>query len=360
MIDNEVCWKAVLERDATHDGRFFYGVLTTGVYCRPSCPSRKPLSRNVRFYGSEVEAERAGLRPCLRCGPAASQGRVNRVKIERLCEFIQGNCNQPESISLTELSRQACLSPFHLQRLFKQVVGVSPKEYAESCRISDFKSQLRERGSVTEAIYEAGFSSSSRAYERVDSKLGMTPAEYKIGGKGIQISYVFAESPLGAMMIGATDRGLCFLQFADCAEELFARLQAEYPFASLQETNEPYPELLGQAMDALHRYLQNEQPRLDLPLDVRATAFQLRVWKYLQSIPYGQVQSYSEIAAALDQPGAARAVARACASNRVAIAIPCHRVIRGDGGLGGFKWGLDRKRILLEAERTGQLTSLDP
>jgi len=354
MMDQEVCWKAVLARDATQDGRFFYGVVTTGVYCRPSCPSRKPLLNNVRFYTTGAEAERDGLRACFRCGPAACEN-GNKLTVQRLCEFICEKCGQPEAISLNELSRKAGLSPFHLQRIFKKIVGVSPKQYAESCRMGDFKTHLRARGSVTEAIYEAGFGSSSRAYERVDSKLGMTPAEYKNGGRGLQISYLSSGSPLGTMMIGATDRGLCFLQFADSAEELFSLLRAEYPFASLQEKSKPYPELLEQAMDGLHRYLQKERPRLDLPLDVRATAFQLRVWKYLQSIPYGQVQSYSEIAVALDQPGAARAVARACASNRVAIAIPCHRVIRGDGGLGGFKWGLERKRFLLDSERVGQV-----
>ncbi len=355
-MDREACWKAVVERDASQDGRFTYGVTTTGIYCRPSCPSRRPLRKNVQFYKTIPEAEEDGLRACLRCGPAATDT-ITKVNVEHLCQSIQEACERAESISLAKLGKQAGVSPFYLQRLFKAIVGVSPKEYAESCRINAFKTELREGGSVTQAIYEAGFGSSSRVYERVDSKLGMTPAEYRVGGDGLQISYVSAETPLGAMTIGATDRGLCFLQFADSPEELLSRLRAEYSAADLRETAKPYPEMLEQAMKALQRFLRQEQMRLDLPIDIRATAFQLRVWKYLQSIPYGEVQSYSEIAVNLQQPRAARAVARACASNRIAIAIPCHRVIRGDGGMGGYKWGLERKRILLDGERAGRKNS---
>jgi AraC family transcriptional regulator, regulatory protein of adaptative response / methylated-DNA-[protein]-cysteine methyltransferase len=352
ILNEHECWKAVLAKDKGQDGQFYFGVKTTGVYCRPSCPARTPLRKNVRFYATRAEAEDDGLRPCLRCRPATvTTADSNKLRIRRLCEYIRLNCQSGESLALEELGRQVGLSPFHLQRTFKETVGVTPKQFVEACRIEALKGELRTRDSITDAIYESGFGSSSRVYERVDTRLGMTPREYRAGGKGVSISSVSIASPLGVMMIGATDRGLCFVQFGESHDELFKMLQSEYPAATLDEMKSPYPEQFDLWTKSLLRYLRREQIRLDLPVDVRATAFQLKVWKYLQSIPYGEVQSYTEVAAAIGNPGATRAVARACGANQVAIVIPCHRVIRGNGELGGYRWGVERKRVLIDAER---------
>jgi AraC family transcriptional regulator, regulatory protein of adaptative response / methylated-DNA-[protein]-cysteine methyltransferase len=354
-LNEEKCWEAVLAKDKRQDGRFYFGVKTTGVYCRPSCPARTPLRKNVHFYATRAEAENDGLRPCLRCRPASvTTADSNKLRIRLLCDYIRANCQSGESLGLEELARQVGLSPFHLQRTFKEIVGVTPKQFVEACRMEGLKAELRARDSITDAIYESGFGSSSRVYERVDTRLGMTPREYRAGGKGVSISYVSVASPLGVMMMGATDRGLCFLQFGESHDELFEKLQKEYPAASLSEMKSPYPEQFELWIKSLLRYLRREQIRLDLPLDVRATAFQLKVWRYLQSIPYGEVQSYAEVAHAVGNPRATRAVARACAANRVAIIIPCHRVIRGDGELGGYRWGLERKRVLIDTERAAK------
>ncbi len=355
MLDQEKCWTAVLKKDKGQDGQFYFGVKTTGIYCRPSCPARTPLRRNVHFYVTRAEAERDGLRACLRCRPAAvTTADSNKLRIPRLCEYIRLNCQSGESLALDELSRQIGLSPFHLQRTFKGIVGVSPKQFVEACRMEALKGELRARDSVTDAIYESGFGSSSRVYERVDTRLGMTPREYRSGGKGVSISYVSVASPLGVMMMGATDRGLCFVQFGESHDELFELLRQEYPAATLDRMKAPYSEQFESWMKSLLRYLRREQIRLDLPIDVRGTAFQLKVWKYLQFIPSGEVQSYSEVARAVGHPLATRAVARACAANRVALVIPCHRVIRGNGELGGYRWGAERKRVLIDAERAAK------
>ncbi len=355
MLDQEKCWKAILNKDKTQDGQFYYGVRTTGVYCRPACPARTPLRKNVRFYATRAEAEHDGLRPCLRCRPGAiSSADSNRLRIRRLSEHIRANCQTGESLKLEDLAAQVGVSPFHLQKTFKEIVGVTPKQFEEACRMEALKSELRSRDSITDAIYQAGFGASSRVYERVDTRLGMTPRQYRAGGGGVSISYVSVASPLGIMMIGATDRGLCFLQFAESSDELLEALRKEYPAASLELMPSPYPAQFDLWIKSLLRYLRREQIRLDLPLDVRATAFQLKVWKYLQSIPYGEVQSYTEVAAGIGSPKAVRAVARACAANRVAIVIPCHRVIRGSGHLGGYRWGIERKRTLIDAERSAK------
>jgi AraC family transcriptional regulator of adaptative response/methylated-DNA-[protein]-cysteine methyltransferase len=348
MQQNEAFWDAVLRRDRSWDGRFFYGVTTTGVYCRPSCPGRLPLRENVRFFLNTREAECAGLRPCFRCRPDAASG-ADTEQIRAACNYIRAHAG--DSLPLANLAGRAGLSTFHFQRTFKAVVGVTPRQFVEACRLETLKEQLHERTSVTEAIYESGFSSSSRVYERVDTRLGMTPLEYRAGGKDIAISWVSVDSPLGRMMIGATDRGLCFVQFADRDEDLLGMLRAEYPAARLERMGEPWPEQFDTWMSALRDHLSGERQRLDLPLDVRATAFQMKVWRYLQSIPYGSVQSYAEVAAGVGLPNGSRAVARACATNKVALVVPCHRVIRGTGELAGYRWGLERKRALLDRER---------
>lgn len=350
MITDERAWQAVEEKDRSFDGRFFYGVATTGVYCRPSCPSRRPLRKNVSFYQTAADAEAKGLRPCLRCKPLEKAGQDPMVeRISRLCEFIREH--HDETLTLQTLAKEAGLSPWHLQRSFKAVTGVTPRQYIEACRIETLKNSLREQKSVTTAIYHAGFGSNSRVYERADTRLGMTPAEYRSGGKHVSISHVSVASPLGRMMIGATDRGLCFLQFADSDELLLEMLHREYPAAAIREMPKPWPEEFNRWIRALNEHLSGSRPQLDLPVDLQATAFQMTVWRYLQNIPYGSVESYSEVAEGIGRPKAVRAVARACATNRVAMVIPCHRVIRGTGELGGYKWGIERKRALLDRER---------
>lgn len=352
-LDENRCWEAVLGRDASQDGKFYYGVMTTGVFCRPSCAARRPKRENVRFYATAAEAERDGLRPCQRCHPLAAAGSDPlTAKIRNLCYYIEQHAD--ESLTLARLSKEARLSPFHLQRAFKAVVGVSPKQYLDGKRMDAFKSRLRNGQDVTGAIFEAGFGSLSRLYEKADTRLGMTPMEYREGGKGIEITYATARTPLGLMMVGATDRGLCFVQFGESDAALLRALKVQYPKAAIRAQSDPPPEDFTKWMSGLNRYLGGQQPDLRLPVHVRATAFQLMVWKYLQTIPRGSVESYQEVAEAIGRPTAARAVARACASNTVAVVIPCHRVIRGTGELGGYRWGLERKRTLLDQERVSR------
>ena len=349
MRNPDQLWTAVENRDAARDGEFFYGVMTTGVYCRPSCASRRPLRKNVRFFATTAEAETAGLRPCKRCRPnGASSNVLNRV-VHELARQIDA---QPEqAISLEQLARRAGYSPFHLQRSFKAIMGSSPKEYQTAARVRMLKNELRNEKPVADAIYQAGFGSGSRVYEKADGQLGMTPSEYRSGGKGLTISYASGTTPLGLMMIGATDRGICFLQFGDTDPALLGELRQQFPAATAQPMPESHAPQFEAWLGALNRHLRGLEPRLDLPLDVRGTAFQLIVWRYLQKLPYGEVRSYSEVAVAIGKPGAARAVANACASNSVALLIPCHRVVRGTGELGGYRWGVQRKRVLLDAER---------
>jgi AraC family transcriptional regulator, regulatory protein of adaptative response / methylated-DNA-[protein]-cysteine methyltransferase len=345
MLSDQECFEAIQRRDHNYDGRFYAGVVTTGVYCRPSCPSRHALRRNLRFFGTAAEAEKAGLRPCLRCRPKETPS----AAVQEICRYIAQHCDEP--LDLATLAARAGLSRFHLQRTFKAAVGVTPKQYLEARRMERLKTGLRRARDVTEAVYEAGFGSASRVYERADTRLGMTPKQYRQGGEGVSITYATAESPAGLLMIGATDRGLCFVQFGETAEALLDALRREYPAAQTVPMSRPHPPAFRHWMQALTDYLGGGRPLPDLPLDIRATAFQMRVWNYLRAIPYGQVQSYGEVAAGIGQPSATRAVARACAGNTVALAIPCHRVIRGTGELGGYRWGLTRKRALIDMER---------
>lgn len=351
MLDERQCWEAVEAKDKARDGQFFFGVLTTGVFCRPSCPARRPLRKNVRFYETPAEAERDGLRPCRRCRPLEAADGARTRRIEELCRYIRESCDGGEPVTLEALARHAGMSASHLQRSFRAAVGVTPRQYVEACRLETLKRGLRAGGSVTSAIYDAGFGSSSRVYERADTRLGMTPAEYRAGGRGLAISYATIVGPLGLLMVGATDRGLCFVQFGDSHDQLLALLEKEYPKAKLEPVDEPHSEPFSDWIEALNAHLSGEAPSFDLPVAVRASAFQQKVWSYLQSIPLGEVRTYGEVAAAIGRPTAARAVAQACASNRTALVIPCHRVIRGGGELGGYRWGIERKRRLLERER---------
>jgi AraC family transcriptional regulator, regulatory protein of adaptative response / methylated-DNA-[protein]-cysteine methyltransferase len=345
QLDTDRCWQILRNREVTAD--FFVGVLSTKIFCRTNCPSRPPKPENVRFFATTTEAQAAGLRACLRCRPLAAVGLdPNTERVRELCAFIEQHAAEP--LSLAALGERAGLSPFHLQRSFKAIVGVTPKQYVDDCRMARLKSHLREQREVTEAIFEAGYGSLSRVYEKTDARLGMTPMEYRSGGAGVNITYAETGTPLGPMLVGATDRGLCFLQFG---EGLLDALRREYPRAVLTPMTTPAPASFGEWMASLNAYLAGTAPDLRLPVHVRATAFQMKVWRYLQSIPAGGVASYAEVAREMGEPKAVRAVARACASNAVALAIPCHRVIRGTGELGGYRWGVERKRVLLDQER---------
>jgi len=359
-FDSEAAWQAVQNRDPAVDGDFFFGVLTTGVYCRPSCPSRRPLRKNVRFYANAQLAEQDGLRACLRCRPSEDRTTDPAAPmVRRACRYLEEQSEAPPSLS--DLAARSGLSPAHFQKTFKRLVGVSPKQYIDAVRIRKLKQNLKEdrgaqKGDITGAIYSTGFGSPSRVYEKTGSQLGMTPAQYRNGGRGVTITHVCTPTSLGQMLLGATDRGLCFLQFGDSPETLLRALRTEYPFATLTPLEQPFSSELQSWLDALHRYLEGSRTSLDLPLDLRASAFRLRVWNYLRTIPYGDVQSYSEVATGIGEPTATRAVASACAKNTVALLIPCHRVIRNNGELGGYRWGLDRKRRLLDTERAGRTT----
>ncbi|HEY4366198.1 MAG TPA: methylated-DNA--[protein]-cysteine S-methyltransferase [Steroidobacteraceae bacterium] len=341
-------WNAVLNRDAGRDD-FVYGVVTTHIYCTPVCVSRRPLRKNVRFFDTPAAAEAAGFRACLRCRPGKAPSSVMNDVVRELARQIDA---QPEkSFALADLARSTGYSQFHLQRNFKAIVGSTPKEYQTAARVRKLKVELRRDAPVADAIYEAGFGSTSRVYEKVDGQLGMTPGEYRSGAKGLTISYASGATPLGLLMIGATDRGICFLQFGASQAELVLELQRQFAGATVQPMPDSHKSQFDAWMEALNRHLRGLEPHPNLPLDVRGTAFQLIVWRYLQKLPYGEVRSYSEVAAGIGKPSAARAVARACATNSVALLIPCHRVVRGSGELGGYRWGIDRKRVLLDTER---------
>jgi AraC family transcriptional regulator, regulatory protein of adaptative response / methylated-DNA-[protein]-cysteine methyltransferase len=357
MLNYDECWSAVQNRDASQDGRFLFGVLTTGVYCKPSCRSRQPLRKNVRFYETTTEAEKDGLRPCRRCRPLSKSG--NSSSSERLravCQYIDRHSEVP--LKLSNLASMAGLSAFHFQRTFKARTGLTPKQYLDAKRVEKLRKELKRSRQVTQAVYEAGYGSSSRVYERASRHLGMTPRQYRQGGAGLAISYATISSSFGEIMIAATDRGICFLQFGASHARLLDMLKQEYPAADVVAMREPSHPHFDKWIHLLEGYMAGTETDLRLPLDLKATVFQMRVWKYLQSIPYGEVQSYAEVASAIGNPSAARAVAGACAANRVALVIPCHRVIRGTGDLGGYRWGLERKRVLLDRERTHKTGSV--
>jgi AraC family transcriptional regulator of adaptative response/methylated-DNA-[protein]-cysteine methyltransferase len=341
-------WGAVLARDAASDGQFVYAVLSTGIFCRPSCPSRRPRREQVRFFSQPEAAQRAGFRPCLRCEPTAPQARGAHARLaERVCRYI--DAHPDEQLTLAALGEAVGLSPNHLQRSFKRAMGISPREYAAARRVEGLKAQLREGRDVTGALYEAGYGSSSRLYEQSDERLGMTPAAYRRRGEQMQIDYTTVESPLGRMLIAATERGVCAVSLGDDDAALERGLRDEYPAAQIGRDDAA----LRVWVEPVLARVEGPGPHPDLPLDVRASAFQQRVWHELRAIPWGSTRSYGELAQALGQPNAARAVARACATNPVAIVNPCHRVVAADGGLSGYRWGAERKRALLEREAAG-------
>jgi AraC family transcriptional regulator of adaptative response/methylated-DNA-[protein]-cysteine methyltransferase len=338
-------WNAVMARDAARDGEFVFAVSSTGVYCRPSCPARRPRKGNVQFFSGPEQAERGGYRACLRCKPKSFSGNAESNGAKAICRFIEQHLDEP--LTLERLGKEFRQSPFHLQRRFKAVLGITPREYADSCRLRMLKRNLQAGDSVTRAMYDAGYGSSSRLYERTASQLGMTPDKYRRGAIAAAIRYTCADSPLGRMLIAATERGICAIQFARSDGELIEGLKREFPFATRKSDQAG----LQSWVDSVLKHMRGKALDSSLPLDIRATAFQRRVWTYLQSIPFGATRSYSQVAQAIGQPSACRAVARSCATNPVAVAIPCHRVVREDGSMGGYRWGIERKKALLEMER---------
>ena len=339
--------KAIAARDPSYDGHFFYGVITTGIVCRPSCSSRPAKPENLRFFPNIEAALVAGFRPCKRCKP--TEGNLQITRLVEIARHIEENVD--ETLTLESLADIAGLSPSRLQRIFKKAFGVSPKAYQDAIRMRRFKQSLKEGDGVTEAIFSSGYGSISRVYGEATRNIGMTPKAYRAGGAGEIITYACRNTALGLMAMAATDKGVCFAQFGDDEESLVSRLKAEFPQAKLSASPAQDAPELDAWMEALDRHISEGAPRPELPLDIRGTAFQMKVWQFLLSIREGDVLSYGELAAQIDKPEAVRAVALACAKNRIGVLIPCHRVLRGDGSLGGYRWGLERIRALLDAER---------
>ena len=340
-------WAAVLRRDRRAEGEFLYRVRTTGVYCRPTCASRLPKRENVAFFASSGEAERAGFRACKRCRPGDGlRPDPGAATIARACRLMDEAEAPP---ALGDLAAAVGLSPSHFHRLFKRTVGVTPKEYAAAQRAGRVREGLGRSPTVTRAIYDAGFNAGSRFYEGAGRELGMAPAAYKNGAAGIEIRYAVEPSSLGWLLVAATEHGVCAIELDAGPEPLLARLRARFPRATLRGDDPAFAAWVG----LVSAFVEAPQRGLDLPLDVQGTAFQHRVWKALRELPPGTTATYAEVAERIGRPGGARAVAAACAANPIAVAIPCHRVVGGDGGLRGYRWGVERKRALLEREAAG-------
>lgn len=337
-------WSAVEKRDPRADGQFFYGVVTTGIFCRPTCPSRRAHRANVRFFDSCAEAEQAGFRACLRCDPkGTSQSTREAESIARVCRLIASAEEIPD---LDTLAASAGLSRFHFHRLFKKILGVTPRQYAVAHRAGRIRSGLQKNSSVTAAIYDAGFGSSSRFYENSTQTLGMTPTAFRSGGENQSIRYSIAPSPLGQLLVAGTEKGICSVILGDNTENVEEELRTFFPNATITKADDDFRD----AIKTLIRHLDDPAQPAELPLDIRGTAFQQKVWQALREIPTGETASYSEIARRIGNPAAVRAVARACATNRIAIVVPCHRVIGLKGALTGYRWGVARKSQLLQKE----------
>ncbi len=349
-LDPELAWQQVLARDTQADGRFVYAVETTGIFCRPSCPSHRPSQRHVRFFLNPEDAMGAGYRACRRCHPAGPHAEA--ATVTSLCQYIEDRLDR--MVTLRELGTHTGQSPFTIQRMFERVLGISPRQYQIERRAEHLRNALAPAPTVTDAVYQAGYASPSRMYERAGSTLGMHPQSFRRGGEGEVISYALTACPLGLVLVAMTERGVCHVAMGDTTPPLESSLRTRFPRAEIRavEAGESIP--LARAIESIVSSMTEHPTALDLPLDLRATAFQLRVWQALRAIPAGQTRSYSELAAELGHPRAVRAVAQACARNPVAIAIPCHRVIGRDGALTGYRWGTERKRKLLEWEKRGE------
>jgi len=343
-LDDAERWRAVLARNRNYDGRFVYGVSSTGVFCRPSCASRRPARARVTFFDVPIDAERAGYRACRRCKPNEAAADPWLDRITRACVYLANVDRHP---TLTTLARRFGGSPYHFQRTFKRIVGVTPREYADACRLRAVKRRLRESDAVTAAVVDAGYGSSSRFYERAAPKLGMSPTTYRRGGAGMSITYAVVNSCLGSLLVAATSRGVCSVAMGKSDRDLERVLTDEYPAASIARDDGA----IAQWTRPIVAHLDGRRPRLDLPIDVQATSFQWQVWKALAEIPRGETRTYAEVAAAIGRPRAVRAVGHACAVNKVAILIPCHRVVPSAGGVGNYRWGAERKKTLLDRER---------
>src|SRR5580693_5399332 len=357
----EARWNAVRNRDRGADGKFVYAVRSTGIYCRPSCPSRKPRREQVEFYSLPEAAEQKGFRACRRCKPRKVRLRDPRTSaVAQVCRAIEARIDadggtvadageNEARLTLNGLSSSVKMSPHQLERAFRSVMGISPRQYADAQRMRRLKSKLKKGDDVTTALYDAGFGSSSRLYERAPSQLGMTPATYRQGGAGMRVNYTIVDSPLGRLLVGATERGVSAVYLGESDLRLEEALKKEYPRAEIRRDRNGLEGWVSKILE----HLRGREPNLDLPTDVQATAFQRRVWEELRRIPYGATRTYSQVARAIGQPAAVRAVARACATNPVSVVVPCHRVVRGDGKLAGYRWGVERKQALLEHESLG-------
>lgn len=349
-MEKEIYWQAFSENNPRFDGVFYTGVLTTKIFCRPSCTARLPKRQNVVFFDTASQAEEGGFRACLRCKPKETNPVDPQVEaIVKACELIEGE----DQITLDDLSAEVGLSSYHLQRVFKEIIGVSPKKYAEAKRTERFKTEIRKGNDVVTAMYDAGYGSSSRLYEKASENMGMTPAVYQKGGKGMEINYTITDSDIGRLLVARTPRGVCAVTFGNNDAKLRENLETEYPRATIEEDAKNLKDSVG----AITQYLAGKNKRLDLPVDVQATAFQMQVWEILRRIPYGETVSYSQVAEMLGDKKKVRAVASACAKNRVALVIPCHRVVGSHGSLSGYRWGIDRKKQLIEKESAKKSSS---
>lgn len=342
---NDDRWAIILAKDTNADDTFYYSVKTTGVYCRPSCGARTPLPENVQFHLTTQEAELAGFRPCKRCRPKLPPLKEQlAAKISTACKLIQAS---DKTLSLDELAKHSGLSTYHFHRTFKAITGLTPKAYAKAYRENNLRSQLKQSDSITHAIYEAGYSSNSRFYERSNQILGMTPSTYRSGGVNTKIHFAVGECSLGSILVASSTLGVCAILIDDNPEPLVEEVQALFPNAELIGGDASYENIVSQVVG----YVEAPEIGLDLPLDIRGTAFQQRVWHALQEIPAGNTLSYSQVADKIGSPKAVRAVASACAANKIAVAIPCHRVVRNDGSVSGYRWGVERKKALLKREQ---------
>ncbi|MFT6835237.1 MAG: AraC family transcriptional regulator of adaptative response [Francisellaceae bacterium] len=353
---NNVFWKAIIEQDSSFDFQFYYGVKTTKSFCNPSCKNKAPPRKDIVYFDNITVAYNDGYQACKSCKPNCNAKQESGLlRLLHVCCKIEEHTEG--SLTALQLASSVGLTQYQLHRLFKKYLNVTPKSYIDQIQLNTLKANLRRTGSVTDAIFESGIESTSVIYGRMNSHLGMTPKKYREGGEGIQISYAVGTTSLGLVLIAATNKGLSFLQFGDNKHQLLAQLVSEYPRAEIELMSSKNEEQLSNWLKLLNLYIDGTTIALDIPLDIRGTVFQKKVWDFLRSIPYGKVMSYGEIANAIGSPKAYRAVANACAGNNIALVIPCHRVIRGDGAIGGYRWGEERKRAIIDLERTNDATA---